>query len=180
MGMTMQVLLLVAQNSVGYSELGVATSLAAFGRSIGGAVGVAIGGTILSSRLDHNLTTQLTKIPSSALASPAIQGAIAKVHGGSVTASPALIKAFPPAVQQAVKVGFSDSLHVVFLASVPVAALGVIGALLLKEVPLRGAGHQPALAEGLEIGESMGLPAPEEIEEPAAPASSPRSRAAAR
>jgi hypothetical protein len=48
---------------------------------------------------------------------------------------------------------------------VPVAALGVIGALLLKEVPLRGTGHQPALAEGLEIGESMGLPAPEEIEE---------------
>jgi MFS family permease len=165
MGMTMQVLLLVAQNSVDYSELGVATSLAAFGRSIGGAVGVAIGGTILSSRLDHNLTTQLTKIPRQALSGPGIQAAIAKVHGGSVTASPALIKAFPPAVQNAVKVGFSDSLHVVFLASVPVAALGVIGALLLKEVPLRGAGHQPALAEGLEIAESMGMPAPEEIDE---------------
>jgi EmrB/QacA subfamily drug resistance transporter len=165
MGMTMQVLLLVAQNSVDYSELGVATSLAAFGRSIGGAVGVAIGGTILSSRLDHNLSSQLTKIPRSALSSPSVQGAITKVHGGSVTASPALIKSMPAVVQHAVKVGFSDSLHVVFLASVPVAALGVIGALLLKEVPLRGTGHQPALAEGLEIGESMGLPAPEEIEE---------------
>jgi MFS family permease len=170
MGMTMQVLLLVAQNSVDYAELGVATSLAAFGRSIGGAVGVAIGGTILSGRLNHNLASQVSKIPHSALGSPAIQSAIAKVHGGSVTASPALIKRMPLVVQHAVKVGFSDSLHVVFLASVPVAAIGVIGALLLKEVPLRGAGHQPALSEGLEIGESMGLPAPEELGELETPA----------
>jgi EmrB/QacA subfamily drug resistance transporter len=162
MGMTMQVLLLVAQNSVDYAELGVATSLAAFGRSIGGAIGVAIGGTILSSRLEHNLTTQIGKIPHGT--NPVIQAAVGKVNGGSVTASPALIKAMPAVVQHAVKVGFSDSLHVVFLASVPVAALGVIGALLLREVPLRGAG-EPALSEGLEVGESMGLPAPERLED---------------
>ena len=185
MGMTMQVLLLVAQNSVEYSELGVATSLAAFGRSIGGAVGVAIGGTILSSRLNHNLAAQVAKIPHGVLTNPAIQAAITKVHGGSVTASPALIQRMPAVVQNAVKVGFSDSLHVVFLASVPVAALGVIGALMLKEVPLRGTGHEPALAqdhelaEGLEIAESMGLPAPEEIEELELPAKKPAAKRSA-
>jgi EmrB/QacA subfamily drug resistance transporter len=161
MGMTMQVLLLVAQNAVDYRELGVATSLAAFGRSIGGAVGVAVGGTILSNQLSHSITTQLAKIPAAYQDNPLFKAAITKVKTGNVTASPAAIKAMPAAVQHAVKVGFSDALHVVFLASVPIAVLGVIGALLLKEVPLRS-GYLPAdegvgLNEGIEVAEAVGM-----------------------
>ncbi|HVT64031.1 MAG TPA: DHA2 family efflux MFS transporter permease subunit [Mycobacteriales bacterium] len=161
MGMTMQVLLLVAQNSVDYNELGVATSLGAFGRSIGGAVGVAVGGTILSNRLTHNISSQLAQLPASFRHDPLFSSAIAKVKTGDVTASPAVIKAMPVALQHAVQVAFSDALHVVFLASVPVAVLGVIGALLLKEVPLRS-GYVPAedgvvLSEGLEVAEAVGM-----------------------
>jgi EmrB/QacA subfamily drug resistance transporter len=161
MGMTMQVLLLVSQNAVEYQELGVATSLAAFGRSIGGAVGVAVGGTILSNQLAHHITAQLAKIPASYQHNPLFTAAITKVKTGDVTASPAAIQAMPAVVQHAVKVGFSDALHVVFLASVPVAALGVIGALILKEVPLRS-GYLPAedgatLDEGLEVAEAVGM-----------------------
>jgi EmrB/QacA subfamily drug resistance transporter len=161
MGMTMQVLLLVAQNAVEYRELGVATSLAAFGRSIGGAVGVAVGGTILSNQLSHSITSQLAKIPAAYQDNPLFKAAIAKVKTGDVTASPDAIKAMPAAVQHAVKVGFSDALHVVFLASVPVAVLGVIGALLLKEVPLRS-NYLPTeegalLNEGIEVAEAVGM-----------------------
>jgi MFS family permease len=51
MGMTMLSLLLAVQGSVATSQLGVATSLGAFARSIGGAVGVAIMGAIVAASL---------------------------------------------------------------------------------------------------------------------------------
>ncbi|MGH8999186.1 MAG: MDR family MFS transporter, partial [Acidimicrobiia bacterium] len=50
-GMVMPVLVLVIQNAVEHSELGVATSTAWFLRSVGGSVGVALLGAAFASRL---------------------------------------------------------------------------------------------------------------------------------
>jgi hypothetical protein len=50
----MQVLVLIVQNSVGYEDLGVATSGATFFRSIGASFGVAIFGTIFANLLSGN------------------------------------------------------------------------------------------------------------------------------
>ena len=50
-GLTMQVLVIAAQNAVDYRDLGVATSTVAFFRSLGGAVGVALFGAILANLL---------------------------------------------------------------------------------------------------------------------------------
>src|ERR1700728_14409 len=58
-GCVMQVLVLITQNSVPYSELGVATSGATFFRSIGGSFGTAIFGAIFSNVLVGNLATHL-------------------------------------------------------------------------------------------------------------------------
>ncbi|HVW80169.1 MAG TPA: MDR family MFS transporter [Mycobacteriales bacterium] len=173
LGMTMQVLMLVAQNAVEYTELGVATSLAAFGRSIGGAVGTAVFGTIFTSRLAHNLPKQIAQIPAAIRDNPVVKAGLSHINGASVTANPAALKKLPPVLLNPVHQGFTDSFHVVFLGCLPVAALGVIGALMLKEVKLRTA-YGPAegaqLSEGLEVAEAMGLPAPEEIEELETPA----------
>ena len=51
LGFAMLSLLLAVQHSVSRAELGVATSLNLFARSIGGAVGVAIMGAILAAGL---------------------------------------------------------------------------------------------------------------------------------
>lgn len=51
MGMTMLSLLLAVQSSVPRAQLGVATSLGAFARSIGGAIGVAVMGAIVAASL---------------------------------------------------------------------------------------------------------------------------------
>ncbi len=51
LGMTMQVIVLAAQNSAAYRNLGVVTSSVTFLRSMGGAIGVAIFGAIFSNRL---------------------------------------------------------------------------------------------------------------------------------
>ena len=59
LGAVMQVLVLVVQNAVPYSELGVATSGATFFRSIGGSFGAAIFGAIFSNVLVGNLADQL-------------------------------------------------------------------------------------------------------------------------
>src|SRR5712671_3004045 len=58
MGMVMQVLILAVQNSVGYEQLGIATSGATLFRSIGGALGVAIFGAVFA----HGLQVQLSAL----------------------------------------------------------------------------------------------------------------------
>jgi len=64
--MVMQVLVLAVQNAVEYKDLGVATSGATLFRSVGGSVGVAILGSIFSSRLKHNLAVGLAHSPAAA------------------------------------------------------------------------------------------------------------------
>jgi EmrB/QacA subfamily drug resistance transporter len=152
LGLTMQVLLIAAQNSVPYSELGVATSLATFSRSIGGSIGVAVFGTIFNNRLAAYLPKH---VPAAALS---------KLHGASVTANPAAVRRLPPPVRTGLQVAFSDSLHVVFLAAVPFAVLALALALLLREVPLRttmGPGDPEVLA-GADLGEAFGMAPAEE------------------
>jgi hypothetical protein len=138
LGQTMQPLLLAAQNSVPYSELGVATATGTFARSIGGSIGVAVMGTIFNNRLATNLPKQIKAIPRAQL-TPPIQHALAQLHGADVTANPAAVKGLPLVARNALHLAFSDSLHVVFLAAVPFAILGFLLSLLLREVPLRTA-----------------------------------------
>ena len=52
MGLSMVPMLIAVQNAVPRSDLGVATSLTQFFRSVGGAVGVAVMGSVKAHRLD--------------------------------------------------------------------------------------------------------------------------------
>jgi EmrB/QacA subfamily drug resistance transporter len=166
LGLTMQTLLLAAQNSVAYRELGVATATATFSRSIGGSIGVAVFGTIFNSRLKTNLPKQVRLIPRRELTTP-VRNALSNLHGTSVTANPVALKHQPAVVRDVVRFAFSDSLHVVFLAAVPFAVLAFVLALMLREVPLRTSmapanAGQPAASEGKELGEALGMaPAPD-------------------
>lgn len=49
LGLVMQVMVLVTQNSVDRSDLGVATATVSFFRSVGGSVGVAVFGALFTS-----------------------------------------------------------------------------------------------------------------------------------
>ena len=53
LGMLMQNLVLVVQNAVPHSEIGSGSSLIAFFRSIGGAVGVSVLGALLAHKVDN-------------------------------------------------------------------------------------------------------------------------------
>src|SRR4051794_36266172 len=143
LGLTMQVMVLAVQNSVKFNELGVATSSAAFFRSIGGSVGVAVFGTIFANRL-----------------AAALPASIRRAGGDATHFTPQQILSFPVAVQHHIIDAFAHSLHLVFLAAVPFAAAGLLLALLLKEVPLRVTTGRGAAQDAVE---SAGVPESAEV-----------------
>jgi EmrB/QacA subfamily drug resistance transporter len=132
LGMTMQVLILAVQNTTPMRDMGIATSAASFFRSMGGSVGVAMFGAILTSRLTAALPRLLAAhhVPAS--------GGSALSHLGT----PQAIGALPEPVRSVVREAFTIGLDRVFLVAAPLAVLGFLVVLMVKEVPLRTrAGH---------------------------------------
>jgi EmrB/QacA subfamily drug resistance transporter len=127
-GLVMQVLVVAVQNAVDARDLGVATSLNTFFRSLGGSFGTALFGAILSSRLAFHLTRLLPE----------------GIDGHPVTgiaASPAAVAQLPPEVQGPVIEAFSHSITTVFAAAIPFAVIAFLLAIALPEKPLRDTAH---------------------------------------
>jgi EmrB/QacA subfamily drug resistance transporter len=142
LGLVMQVLVLAVQNAVNYRDLGVATSSAAFFRSMGGVFGVAIFGTIFANRLDYWLPRL---VPRGAL------GHVSSANLAHIT--PAQLHRLPPAVHSGLIDAFSRSLQPVFLWAIPFTIAGFLIVLLLREIPLRERSHaQQALASAEDMG----------------------------
>ncbi|MEU9148681.1 MFS transporter [Streptomyces sp. NPDC048349] len=138
LGLVMQVLVLVVQNSVSYADLGVATSGATFFRSIGASFGVAIFGTIFTNRLDDKLATALAGVPL-----PPGAGAT------QLEADPRAIGALPAELRPRVLDAYATSITDVFLYAVPVVLLAFVIAWFLKEDKLRGSVTAPDVSETL-------------------------------
>jgi EmrB/QacA subfamily drug resistance transporter len=132
-GMVAQVLVLAVQNAVDRRDLGAATSASTFFRSMGGAVGVAVFGALLS----HRLRELLLNLPADAGA------AGAGTDSGRLLGTPDAIHQLPPPVSDAVVEAFAESLQTVFLAAVPFALAGFLVVLFLPELRLRSATDQP-------------------------------------
>ncbi len=126
LGLVMQVLIIAVQNAVDFRIMGVATSTSTFFRSMGGTLGIAILGSVLSNRLAANIRD---RVGSAGLAGRPTE---------SLTAKPAAIAALPEPLHGQVIESFVAALHVVFLVSVPVALVGTVLALMIRELPLRG------------------------------------------
>ncbi|MFJ3924226.1 MDR family MFS transporter [Streptomyces sp. NPDC090022] len=138
LGLVMQVLVLVVQNSVSYADLGVATSGATFFRSIGASFGVAIFGTVFTHRLDDQLTTALAGVPLPPGASPA-----------QLEADPRAVALLPPSLRPTVLDAYSVAITDVFLYAVPVVLVAFTVAWFLKEDKLRGSVTAPDVTETL-------------------------------
>ncbi|MEU0128821.1 MDR family MFS transporter [Streptomyces sp. NPDC006289] len=138
LGLVMQVLVLVVQNSVGYEDLGVATSGATFFRSIGASFGVAVFGTIFTNRLTGKLEAALTgrSLPPG-------------TDAGALAADPRAIGRLPADLRPAVLSAYSTSITDVFLYAVPVVVIAFVFAWFLKEEPLRGSVTAPDSSETL-------------------------------
>ena len=140
LGLTMQVMVLSVQNSVPFKDLGTATSSAAFFRSIGGSVGVAVFGTIFANRLTASL--------------PAAMRVSGKASTHFTPEQFAAFKRSQPTLYVDYLHAFGHALHIVFLSAVPFAAAGVLLALALREVPLRVTSGRGA---GMDAAESQAM-----------------------
>ncbi|WP_283132808.1 MFS transporter [Rhizohabitans arisaemae] len=138
LGLVVQVLIIIVQNAVGYEDLGVATSSATFCRSIGGAFGVSVFGSLFAARLAENTRAALAGVPLPPGFDPA-----------SVQGSPQQLKTLPPDVAGPVIHAYSESVQSVFGYVVPVALLGFAAACFLTEVPLRTASRAQEPGESL-------------------------------
>jgi EmrB/QacA subfamily drug resistance transporter len=138
-GGVMQVLVIIVQNAVPHSELGVATSGATFFRSIGGSFGTAIFGAIFSNVLVSNLASHL-------------RGVSLPAGFSSASVTPALLARLPAAVQHGFIAGYAQSIQTVFIVAVPIAALAFLATWLIPQVELKkwaGGQSAPAAEPGM-------------------------------
>jgi EmrB/QacA subfamily drug resistance transporter len=138
LGLILQVLVIAVQNSSDYADLGAATSGITFFRSIGGAFGVAICGSIFASKLASGLSRTLAGVRLPPGFSPA-----------AAQARPSLLKLLPPAVHAGVLHDYAVAIDRIFLFSAPVAAVAFVLSWFLREVPLRQTAGAADLAEGI-------------------------------
>jgi len=134
-GMSMQNLVLAVQNSVDMTEIGSASSLVAFLRSMGGTIGVTVLGIVLSHRV-----SALLGVPAS---------------GASSGTSD--LSQLDAAAAVAVRAAYGDAIGRVFLIAAIGSILTLVAVAFIKEVPLRTTvGREPASAEEPDAGPDTG------------------------
>ncbi|TRV78872.1 MFS transporter [Streptomyces sp. 130] len=144
-GLSMQVLTIAVQNTVDYADLGTATSGVTFFRTLGSSFGTAVFGTIYANALGPHLRDGITEA-ARAGGDPAV---LAKA-----SQSPEGLHALPAAQSEPLAQAYADTLHTVFLWTVPVALLGFVVALFLKQVKLR----DTVRAGSTDMGEGFASP----------------------
>ena len=144
-GLCMQVLILTVQNTAKFEDLGVATSGVTFFRTIGSSFGAAIFGSLFANFLDDRIGPALAASGAPALAAQ----------------SPQALHRLPSATAAPIIDAYADSLGRVFLCAAPVALVGFVLALMLKEVPLR----EMEDVMSVDLGEGFGMPSTETPEQ---------------
>ncbi|MEV5480503.1 MULTISPECIES: MFS transporter [Streptomyces] len=142
-GMMMQNLVLATQNQVAPEDLGSASSVVTFFRSLGGAVGVSALGAVLANRVTHYVKDGLAELgPKAAKAASHAAGN----SGGGIPDLDALPAPLRTVMQSAYGHGVGD----VFLYAAPCALLAFLVTLFIKEVALKTRGGLQQRSEGEE------------------------------
>ncbi|MGV8876390.1 MAG: MDR family MFS transporter [Rhodoglobus sp.] len=123
LGMSMQILVLIVQNTFPNSQVGTATASNNYFRQIGASIGTAVVGSLFVARLTDLLGTRL---PASA----------AGVTGDTNSLTPAAVRDLPDAVREVIVSSYNDALAPVFLYMVPLVLLSAVLLAFMKEVPL--------------------------------------------
>ncbi|MFJ9666596.1 MFS transporter [Streptomyces sp. NPDC101219] len=148
-GMMMQNLVLCTQNQVAPGDLGAASSVVTFFRSLGGAAGVSVLGSVMASRISQYATDTIGTL------SPQDRAAAAESAGSGAIPDMDLL---PPAIRTWLESAYGHGIADIFLYVAPVAFLALLVTLFIKEVPLRTTG---ALAQAAEASSDTADTAPD-------------------
>jgi len=147
LGLIMQVVVLVAQNSVNPSMIGTATSTNNYFREVGASLGVAVFGTIFTSRLTANLTDVFTSAGASA----------DDAAGATATLDPQTLATLPDEVRDGIVTAYADALAPVFWYLLPFIAIAFVLSLFLKQIPLSDVAGMVARGEAVGGSEAESL-----------------------
>ncbi|KIF03170.1 multidrug MFS transporter [Streptomyces sp. RSD-27] len=144
LGMMMQNLVLATQNQVAPGDLGAASSVVTFFRSLGGAVGVSALGAVMANRVTHYVKDGLAALGPKAAALG---------HGGTGGGGIPDLDKLPAPLRQVMESAYGHGVGDVFLYAAPSALLGLVLVVFIKEVALKSkpAAHAPS-AEGTTAG----------------------------
>ncbi|MEC0242567.1 MDR family MFS transporter [Paenibacillus dokdonensis] len=160
LGLGMPVFSLATQNAVSHKELGVVTASSQLFRNLGGTIGIAVMGTVMSNSLTKNLKEALQSptAPDFSKVDPQVaQNMLSFANPQALMNKPLVDKteASLPAEAKTLFIQMIDSirdalgstLSTVFLTGTVVLVVALILVFFLKELPLRSTNQAPA-AEG--------------------------------
>jgi EmrB/QacA subfamily drug resistance transporter len=125
-GMVMQNLVLVVQNSVPARDIGAGTSLIAFFRTLGGATGVAALGSVLATRVSSDIARGLAE-----RGVPAPGGA-----GGADGGRLPDVATLPGPLREIVQSAYAAGIAELFLVAAPLGLIAFAAVALMREAPL--------------------------------------------
>jgi EmrB/QacA subfamily drug resistance transporter len=123
LGATMQNLVLAVQNNTVQSDMGAASSVVAFFRSMGGSIGVSALGALLAAQVADKVAAGLA--------------ALGVETSGHESHSIPDLDTLPAPVRVVFEHAFGASIGELFLVAMPFAMLALVCVLFIREVPLR-------------------------------------------
>jgi EmrB/QacA subfamily drug resistance transporter len=141
MGLCMQSLILAVQNGLHLRDMGAGTAAATFFRSLGGSLGVAVLGAVLSGQLKQHLGTLLPPAIAQLPAELQQKFGAAAAAGNFSLNEPSKILALPEPLKVAIQTAFVNSLGPVFLTAAMVSLIAFLLTLAVPDLELRGAPH---------------------------------------
>jgi EmrB/QacA subfamily drug resistance transporter len=125
LGLAMMTIVTPVQNSVDFRDMGVATSTITFVRSLGGAIGVALFGAIMNSRLARYLADEIGE-------------QLSAMSGGEInTNDVSAIQSLAEPLKTEVLTAYTNAITDIYLLSIPIIVVALAVVLFLKEIPLR-------------------------------------------
>jgi EmrB/QacA subfamily drug resistance transporter len=143
-GFIIQNTTLITQNSVTLRDMGAASGSVTLFRTIGGSLGIALLGSIFTSRLENTISGRLGDKVGHAIAS------------GGTHVTPTVLRTLPGPLQEAFKAGITSGLHGTVIGGAVLAFLGFVVAWFVREVPLRSGRSPETSKESLQ--EAMAEP----------------------
>lgn len=151
LGVAMPIFTLAVQNAVPWGQLGAATSLTQFARSIGGTIGVALFGSLLTNRYSQAFHAALDpraveSVPPALLAQLENPEVLLNPSGAeAIQQSFSQLGANGPALftqmLEAVRIGLAAAIHDTFLLGTAVILVAWVTVWFLRELPLRTSYH---------------------------------------
>ncbi|MEE1927442.1 MDR family MFS transporter [Streptomyces sp. TRM 70351] len=139
-GLLMQNLVLAAQNDVAAADLGSATSVLSFFRSMGGTIGTSVLGAVLAHRVADEMSAGLG------------DAGVAPQAGGGAHGAVPDVSTLPGPVREVVEQSYAAATADLFLVATPFAVLALVAVVFLKEKPLKTTSGMQRLAEETAAG----------------------------